>query len=132
MAQQRATMSATDHAAPSLLSILLVDDNDMVREVTAGMLADAGHQVRTAPDGLAALSDLQEHGLVDLVITDISMPQMDGLALVDQIRIRWPGVRVLLVSGRAQPPGTEAFMLKPFRWSDLAQALSDVQSKPDL
>ena len=106
------------------LSILVVDDDPMVREVTALMLADAGHEVHEAADGAAALSFLLNGGPVDLLLTDINMPDMDGLELVRQAKARWPGLSVLLVSGRPQPPGTQAFMAKPFGWETLLRAVA--------
>ena len=108
------------------LSILIVDDDAMVREVTALMLADAGHNVHEAADGVAALSFLTHDGPVDLLITDINMPNMDGLELVQQAKLRWPGLPVLLVSGRPQPPGTQDFMAKPFGWDTLIRAVGRV------
>ena len=118
--------SAPDAAPEQRLSILLVDDDPMVREATAWMLADAGHRVAEAVDGLAALEHLIASGPVDLLITDINMPRMDGLELAQQTRSRWPGMPVLLVSGRPHPPGTQAFMPKPFGWDRLMQAVAQV------
>lgn len=108
------------------LSILLVDDDAMVREATAWMLADAGHRVHEAEDGEAALEYLVKEGPVDLLITDINMPKMDGLELANQTKARWPALPVLLVSGRPQPPGTQAFMPKPFGWQALMRAVARV------
>ena len=108
------------------LSILLVDDDAMVREATAWMLTDAGHDVTEAADGVAALDHLLHQGPVDLMITDINMPRMDGIELAHQSKVRWPAMPVLLVSGRPQPPGTQAFMSKPFGWNRLMQAVARV------
>ena len=113
-------------ADPAPLSILVVDDDVLVREVTAWMLADAGHLVHEASDGVSALRFLVNEGPVDLLITDINMPRMDGLELVQQTRARWPALPVLLVSGRPQPPGTQAFMAKPFGWDALLRAVGQV------
>ena len=115
----------TDLAAP-LLSILIVDDDPMVREATAWMLSDAGHDVHEAADGLAALDYLVNEGPVDLLITDINMPRMDGLELAQETKARWPALPVLLVSGRPQPTGTQAFMPKPFGWDALMKAVARV------
>ncbi len=90
------------------------------------MLADAGHTVHEASDGIAALDHLVNKGLVDLLITDINMPRMDGLSLAQQTKARWPFLPVLLVSGRPQPAGTQAFMAKPFDWNALMRAVSRV------
>ena len=112
------------------LSILVVDDDALVREVTAWMLADAGHHVHEASDGVAALDFLMNAGPVDLMITDINMPRMDGLELVERAKARWPALPVLLVSGRPQPPGTQAFMAKPFGWDTLIKAVGRVLPPP--
>lgn len=89
------------------------------------MLAEAGHDVREAEDGVAALEALaREH--TDLLITDINMPRMDGLKLVQEAKARWPELPVLLVSGRPQPPGTQAYMPKPFSWDMLVAAVTRV------
>ena len=117
-----------DRIIPALsashLSVLVVDDDVLVREVTAWMLADAGHTVHEAADGVAAFEFLMREGPVDLIIADINMPGMDGLALTDQVKARWPELPVLLVSGRPQPPGTQEYMSKPFAWGTLNQAVS--------
>ena len=90
------------------------------------MLADAGHVVHEAADGAEALEFLVRGGQVDLLITDINMPRMGGLELVKQTRERWPELPILLVSGRPQPPGTQAYVAKPFGWDTLVQAVSRV------
>ena len=115
-------MSATGCTDPGL-SILIVEDDAMVREVTVLMLADAGHTVHEAADGAAAMLFLTTHGPVDLLITDINMPEMDGLELGREAGQRWPGMPVLLVSGRPQPPGLKEFMAKPFGWDALIRAV---------
>lgn len=112
------------------LSILLVDDDPLVRESTSWMLSDAGHDVHEAADGVEALEYLAASGPVDLLITDINMPRMDGLALAHEAKLRWPGLRVLLVSGRPQPPGTQAYMAKPFRWDALIKAVACAARPP--
>lgn len=103
---------------------MIVDDDAMVREATAWMLTDAGHEVSEAVDGVDALEHLLEHGVVDLIVTDISMPRMNGLTLLDEVQRRWPGLPVLLVSGRPQPKGTRAYMTKPFSAQALLHAVA--------
>ena len=108
------------------LSILVVDDDALVREVTVAILADAGHVVHEAADGLSALAHLDQAGPPDLLITDINMPRMDGLELAGEVRGRWPSLPVLLVTGRPQPPGRFPCMTKPFGWSALLAAVGRV------
>ena len=120
----------TNPAHRTALSILVVDDDILVREVTAGMLADAGHRVHEAANGRAALDLLATAGPIDLLITDVNMPGMDGLELVRAAHARWPDLPVLLVSGRPQPPGTQPFIAKPFGWNTLVDAVGDVVDRP--
>lgn len=114
------------------LSILVVDDEDPVREMLTWMLQEAGHEVHQAVDGQQALSFLHAHGPVDLVLSDVNMPRIDGLELCVRVRERWPDLPVLLISGRPPPNGARPFIPKPFRWDTLAraiQSLSDCRKK---
>lgn len=100
-------------------TILLVEDEPAVRRLVAASLQRAGYHVLEAQDGMHGLAVFDEHaGAVDLLITDLRMPEMDGESLVRQLRHRAPGLRVLCVSGF---PGTSAgvtnsehFLAKPF------------------
>jgi PAS domain S-box-containing protein len=80
--------------------ILVVEDNEDVRELAETMLASAGYAVVTAPSGEQALSVLDEGAEVDLVFTDVMMPGgMNGLQLADQVRVRRPGTPILVTTG---------------------------------
>lgn len=86
--------------APVSATILLVEDDPEVRAIFAGFLRHAGYSVIEAADGTEALTALRErHGHVDVIVTDVVMPHVDGPALVDAVRSRQPDVRVLYVSG---------------------------------
>jgi PAS domain S-box-containing protein len=87
-------------AAP-LATILLVDDEDLVREVVAAGLEEHGHAVLRAPDGAAALAMVDAGARVDLVLSDYTMPGLDGLSLIREIRRRRPEVPALLLTGNA-------------------------------
>ena len=78
--------------------ILLVDDAEHVRVTVARMLARAGYQVIEAAGGREAL---RHNEPVELVLTDIAMPDVDGLALAAELTARWPDMRVLLMTGYA-------------------------------
>ena len=110
------------------LSILVVDDEDPVREVVAWMLQEAGHHVHEAADGEQALHFLDRHGPVDLVLSDINMPGIDGMELCLKVRQLWPHMPVLLISGRPPPNGARPFIPKPFRWDTLARAISAISA----
>jgi two-component system chemotaxis sensor kinase CheA len=82
--------------------VLVVDDARTVRELQRSILERAGYEVRTAADGLEALSRLAERP-VDLVLTDVEMPRMDGFALTEAIRAHQVlrNTAVLVLSSRA-------------------------------
>jgi CheY-like chemotaxis protein len=106
--------------------VLVVDDEDLVRHMAARILADAGFGVLLAADGIEALALLAcMDGTVDLVLADITMPNMTGNELADLVTSRWPGVPVLLMSGyglpTTDPPG--AFLPKPFTADVLLNAV---------
>ena len=79
--------------------LLLVDDDAAVREVTAEQLESHGYVVRTASSGAAALGLLEEGWEAELVVSDLSMPGMDWLALIREVQRRWPGMPAILLTG---------------------------------
>ena len=111
-------------------TILLVEDEELLRAGVQEMLELHGFKVITAPDGQQALACLAAHP-VDLVITDLVMPQMNGIDFVHQLRTTSPAVPVIVVSGSTrnvmqrygidtiQVPGSDASLPKPFKSSDL-------------
>jgi signal transduction histidine kinase/PAS domain-containing protein len=116
-------------------SILLVDDERMVLEVTREMLSHVGYRVTTCSDGPEALRLFREQGgKFDLVILDLVMPNMGGLDLFKAMREVAPDVRVILASGfsvdgdaqRILDQGARAFLQKPYRADDLAWTVADV------
>jgi two-component system, cell cycle sensor histidine kinase and response regulator CckA len=115
-------------------TILLVDDNEELRRVVKRMLSRAGYHVVEAASGTAALAHLDRGGRVDVVLTDVMMPEMNGRAVMDAIRQRHREVRLLLMSGynydtalrgMAQRGDVE-FIEKPFTAEKLLRRLRDV------
>lgn len=85
-------------------TILLVEDEQALREVTRRILTGAGYRVIVAANGPEALKTADTHsGPIDLVLSDVIMPQMPGPQMVAQLLAQRPSVRVLLMSGFAQP-----------------------------
>src|SRR3954467_15077392 len=84
---------------PAQRTILLVEDHDPLRAMTARTLADRGYRVLEACDGSAALELLVSGVQVDLVLTDIVMPRMDGYQLAASLRARWPPAPTLSLCG---------------------------------
>ena len=91
-----------------MATILLVDDDDLVRETVAGILADRGHGVHKAAHGREALAILDREAAVDAVILDIMMPEMEGIEALREIRKRRPTVPVVMISGGDRSGWTDA------------------------
>jgi signal transduction histidine kinase/ActR/RegA family two-component response regulator len=79
--------------------VLLVDDEALVRETLAAELTERGWQVQQAAEGAAALQFLQNSPPPDLLISDLAMPGLSGLAVIRAVRRRWPGLPALLLTG---------------------------------
>ena len=99
--------------------LLLVDDDPLVRESLGEILADRPYAVITAGSGPEALEQLAARPTIAMLITDIMMPEMDGLALARAARAIRPALRVLFLSGLRRPAGTEEFLSKPVSALDL-------------
>jgi two-component system cell cycle sensor histidine kinase/response regulator CckA len=116
-------------------TILLVEDDDAVREIAVGILERNGYRVLAARDGVDALRELRENGAdVDLLLTDVVMPRLSGSALAERLTAERPPLKVLFMSGYADDaiendgtirPGTD-FIQKPFTASMLAAKVRDV------
>ena len=109
--------------------ILVVEDEESVRELTAALLDRLGYETLTAADGAAALEMLRKRDDVALVITDVVMPGVDGFELAERCRVLKPTLPVMLVSGhpleRRASSGSEQWLdvllQKPFRREELAR-----------
>ena len=79
--------------------ILIVDDEESIRRSLEGILCDEGFETRLADGGDAALAALAREAPPDLVLLDIAMPGRDGLAVLAELRERWPQLPVVMMSG---------------------------------
>ena len=80
-------------------SILIVDDSPAIRSVVIGVLRQQGYTVYEAESGVAALAEMQRHkGEIGLVMSDVVMPDMDGLTLAQQLRKQLPKLPIVLLS----------------------------------
>lgn len=114
-------------------TILLVEDEDMVRAVAERALTRQGYTVMTAENGEAALDLLTRNGRPDLLISDVVMPTMDGPTMVRHVRERYPDLPIIFMSGYAEEQLRKsididhvAFLPKPFSVQQLAEAARDV------
>jgi two-component system cell cycle sensor histidine kinase/response regulator CckA len=102
--------------------ILLVEDEEGLRALNARGLTSRGYTVLEASNGVEAIEVLEKQGSVDLVVSDVVMPEMDGPTLLKELRRRDPAVKIIFVSGYAEEafsknlPSNEqyAFLAKPF------------------
>lgn len=119
-------------------SILLVEDEEAVRAFAARALASRGYTVHEAGSGTEALEIMEEtDGNVDLVVSDVVMPEMDGPTLLVELRKTHPDLKIIFVSGYAEDafeenlPANEKFFFlpKPFTLKQLATTVKEVLSK---
>ncbi len=97
--------------------VLVVDDDDQVCRLLARILTDAGFRVLEAHSGAEAVAWLATlDGTVQLVVSDICMPEMSGIQLADVVPREWPNTPVVLMSGQGGPGAgyNGVFLAKPF------------------
>lgn len=116
------------------LKVLLVDDDDLIRQLIVHWLSRKGHEVLQAENGMEA-TKLLSADRVDLLITDLAMPDCNGLELIARARQIQPGVRIVAISGGgkylesirgtnlAAEMGVNALVIKPFTCSQLGDAM---------
>ncbi|MDT5280106.1 MAG: hypothetical protein QOJ20_1301, partial [Mycobacterium sp.] len=92
---------STSHTGPDKPCVLLVDDDAIVRDVLTLSLEDSGYVVLPADSGATALSRLQTRQRVDIIVSDLTMPAMDGLTLIRAAQERRPGLPAILLTGYA-------------------------------
>ena len=118
-------------------SILVVEDDAMARKNISTFLTGEGYEIDQASDGMEALERLK-HRKFDLVLSDIVMPHMNGLALIDQVCSNWPQIRIIAMTAYFQTgsektfwvTGADDFIRKPIVLSDLLSKIQRVlQSK---
>ena len=117
--------------------VLVVEDNDGVRQVVVRQIAEMGCEVLIAKNGAEALSILEQGTVVDLVFSDVVMPgEVSGIELATQVAKRWPAIKILLTSGfpeavlnRSNPTLRAKILSKPYRVADLNTELSQLLSE---
>ena len=112
----------------SLQTVLVVEDEPIVRMYAVDVLEDAGYDVIEAGDAAQALAKLDAHPDIALMFSDINMPgEMDGFALAREVHRRRPDVRLILTSGKMATDkaaaGIDAFVHKPYSADGLTRLL---------
>lgn len=117
-------------------TILVIDDEDAARRVLIRALTMYGYNVIEASDGAKGMQKCKQT-LPDVVITDIFMPEQDGLETITAMRSRWPSIKIIAVSGggnighldilhAARAMGAERVLTKPFDLGEMKSVLEDV------
>jgi CheY-like chemotaxis protein len=145
-----ATITDADHpnvpVRPTGARILLVDDDDAVRETLNHMLEDAGYSVLAAASGADALATLEADTNVDLLLSDLTMPRMNGVTLIQEAHQRRPGLPAILLTGLADDPaglaakgairGSYSLLRKPINsralMSRIETMLADADAEADI
>jgi two-component system, cell cycle sensor histidine kinase and response regulator CckA len=117
-------------------TILLVEDEEGLRALNARGLASRGYTVLEAGNGVEAIEVLEKHGSVDLVVSDVVMPEMDGPTLLKELRRRNPDVKVIFVSGYAEEAFQKNlaeneqydFLAKPFTLKQLVSQVKETMT----
>jgi DNA-binding response OmpR family regulator len=115
--------------------ILIIDDDEDIREILASVLGRLGHEVREAGDGAAGLK-LYRQSPVDLVITDLVMPEKEGLSTIMDLRKLAPQARIIAISGglahdpklylhMAEKLGADRILRKPFHLPELEATVAE-------
>ncbi len=114
-------------------SILIVDDEELLRTMGDMVLSSYGYKVLTAANGREALDLLEKDDTprIDLVVTDLVMPHMDGYDLIKTLQSQMPDIRIICTSGNFRPGNSElgiTYLQKPFNSMNLARAVKKVLS----
>jgi CheY-like chemotaxis protein len=136
------TKPVEEKSTPDEKTVLLVDDEDMVMEIGCQFLERLGYRVETASSGQAAIDLLNRmpHQIIDCILLDLTMPGMDGLETMRQIKKIRPDQKVIIVSGYTRqqiedrfanvaPP--DGFIHKPFEMKALKETLYRVMANSD-
>jgi DNA-binding response OmpR family regulator len=121
------------------MKILVIDDDDMVRDSLATVLSDRGYDVFTARDGYRAMPVFASVRL-DIVLTDILMPEQEGIETIRRMRLANPEVKIIAMSGGgriigvdvldlAKKLGADDVLTKPFHPEDLLRRISALSAQ---
>jgi signal transduction histidine kinase/ActR/RegA family two-component response regulator len=121
--------AGSDFAALAGRSVLLVDDDEDVRQVSAALLDELGCRVVEAESGQIGLAALDRDAGIDLAVIDFAMPGMNGIKVAEAIQAKRPGIPLIIITGYAEIDSNEPLLQrlrvlnKPFQRAELAEAL---------
>ena len=119
------------------LKVLYVEDNEQARESMVGLLHNLFNEVVVAVDGQDGLEKFFQNGKIDLIITDINMPRLNGLDLIDKIREKDNNVSILVLSAHSEPSyfsksskkDIDGYLYKPLESKQFIEAITKVVKK---
>ena len=126
---------STQHTSGARKTILVVEDDDMLLDLVAGVLEDNGYAVLRAEDGLKAVAKYKENkDTIDLVLTDMGLPHLGGYEAFLQMKIVNANIKTIMASGYFDPElreemmraGAVDFVQKPYVMSNVLQKIKDV------
>lgn len=140
MATGRAALTPTPTHMTTASDILVIEDDEIFRDLVTDWLEAAGYRVRVAPDGRAGLAAIHDHPPA-LVVTDIHMPGADGATVIAELKRTHPAIPVIAISGRfrcdhgltaegAIALGAARALAKPFKRNELVEAVADLVGPP--
>lgn len=120
-----------------MASVLIVDDDPQILDLLASFLVRFGYRVRLAPDGRQAVECMQEEP-ADLCVTDLVMPEREGVETIQQIRRDFPATKIIAMSGAAggsylrvaELLGADAVLSKPFDLQRLLETIRLLLGEP--
>lgn len=116
-------------------TVLVIDDEEIVRDVVARMAEDLGYLVVTAEDGPTGI-EIADVRAIDVVLVDLTMPRMNGADVVTALRAKHPALPIVLCTGydrdRRGPVAADAYLAKPFRMEALEDTLARMLAKPSI
>jgi len=133
----KATTDPGGKTEDGVATILVIEDDELLRTVIDSALQRAGHTVMAAPNGIEAVALLGLKGTLNLVITDVFMPEMDGFEVMKAIRTHDPAVKIMVISGGGRPPhpdflnlatqlGADGALAKPFTVAQLRDKVASL------
>jgi CheY-like chemotaxis protein len=122
-----------------MASILLVDDDEQFRTMLSESLSQAGYEVNEARDGREGIQSYRDHPC-DLIITDLIMPEKEGLETIEEFRRNYPEAKIIAISGgsrhgpfdylkMAKALGARQVLAKPFTRQEILEAVTQVMEQ---
>ena len=127
-AGETSTKPAKPAAGNEAARILVVDDDDQIRQIALMQLASCGYRVLEASNGVDALAILARDVDIQLLFVDLNMPDMGGKAVAAEAGRLWRNLKILFASGEGEPADSSGahFLMKPYRKKELAEKILEV------